>query len=608
MKVLGISAFYHDSAASLIIDGEIKSAVSEERFSRIKHDQSFPKNAIEYCLKDSSIDISEIDYFVFYDKPILKFDRLLDTYLAMAPSGLRSFIASVPLWIKEKIFQKKILLEGLNEFNSEIDFTEKILFNEHHKSHASSAFFPSPFEEAIVLTMDGVGEWATTTVSKGSGNKLEILKEIHFPHSLGLLYSAFTYHCGFKVNSGEYKLMGLAPYGTPRFVDQIKNHLIDIKDDGSFRMDMKYFDYCTALKMTNRKFSKLFGVSPRSPESEMSQVYMDMAASIQVVLEEVVVKLVNAIVKEYGIKNVCLAGGVALNSVANGKLLKESLAEEIWVQPASGDSGGALGAALSCYYEYLDSKRIVLSSDSMKGSLLGPSFNEGEVKAELERCGASFTTLDNEKIISKTASLLSEGRCIGWFQGRMEYGPRALGSRSILADPRDPHMLKKLNLKVKKRESFRPFAPSVLCHKASEWFDIKSSSPYMLFVTDINKDKQIPLKEEEKKLEGIELLKVKRSGVPAVTHVNYSARIQTVSKEYNEKYYSLLEEFEKITNVPILVNTSFNVRGEPIVCSPLDAIKCFMSTDLDVLVIDNFLLMKDDQRDLNLDSNRYELD
>ena len=609
MKILGLSAFYHDSAAALIIDGEIISAVSEERFTRKKHDKEFPRNSIEYCLSVANLTISDIDYFVFYDKPLLKFDRLLDTYLAMIPNGLKSFVTSVPVWIKEKIFQKKMIVEQLSKFDDSCNFSEKLLFSEHHRSHASSAFFPSPFEKSLVLTMDGVGEWATTTVALGSENKIEMLKEIHFPHSLGLLYSAFTYHCGFKVNSGEYKLMGLAPYGTPRFADRIRDQLIDIKNDGSYRLNMKYFSYCTHLKMTNNKFSKLFGIKPRSPESEMTQEYMDLAASVQLVLEEVVLKIVNALVEEFQIKNICLAGGVALNSVANGVLLKSSKAENIWVQPASGDSGGAVGAALSVYYDFLDNDRSVLTGDSMKGSLLGPEYRDSEIEKVLKEHNFIYDLIsDEKKLIETTAEILTQGQCIGWFQGRMEYGPRALGSRSILADPRDYKMLSNLNLKVKKRESFRPFAPSVLKEKASEWFDLDVPSPYMLFVTALNKLKKIPETKEQKLLKGIDLLNVKRSEVPAITHVNYSARVQTVDSETNPLYYSLIKEFESRTKIPMLINTSFNVRGEPIVCSPLDALQCFMGTDLDALIIGRYILLKNSQKQLNSSNKNFQLD
>jgi len=596
MKILGLSSFYHDSSASLVVDGEIIAACQEERFTRIKHDKSFPKNSIEYCLKEANIKIEDIDYFVFYDKPILKFERLLETYLAMAPRGLKSFITSAPVWLKEKIFQKKVLLEGLGEFAPHLDLTSKILFNEHHMSHAASAFYPSPFEKALILTMDGVGEWATTTVAIGDRNKIEIKKEIHFPHSLGLLYSAFTYHCGFKVNSGEYKLMGLAPYGEPRFVEKIKKELIHIKDDGSYRLNMKYFDYCTDLKMTNNRFSKLFGLTPRKPESEMTQDYMDMAASVQKVTEEVVIKLAKSLISEYQIDNLCLAGGVALNSVANGKLSKEGFAKNIWIQPAAGDSGGSLGAALSVHYDFLENERSINQHDSMKGSYLGPQFSNSEIKEFLDNIGANYIQKENsEEVVSETISLIKEGQCLGWFQGRMEYGPRALGNRSILADPRSPSMQKTLNLRVKNRESFRPFAPSVLEEKASQWFQLDTTSPYMLLVNDVQDDKKREVSPSENDLNGIQLLQVNRSLIPAVTHVDYSARVQTVSKKTNSLYHSLLTEFDKDTNCPVLINTSFNVRGEPIVCSPKDAFRCFMGTGLDALIMGNFILHKENQ-------------
>jgi carbamoyltransferase len=596
MKILGISSFYHDSSATLLIDGEIIAAVQEERFSRIKHDKDFPKHSIKYCLKEANIELEDIDYFVFYDKPILKFERLLETYLAMAPKGLRSFLASAPVWIKEKIFQKKTLIDGLAQFAPQFDFTGKVLFNEHHQSHAASAFFPSPYEKAIILTMDGVGEWATTTVAIGNKNKIEMKKEIHFPHSLGLLYSAFTYHCGFKVNSGEYKLMGLAPYGKPRFVDKIKDNLIVIKEDGSFRLNMKYFDYCTDLKMTNKHFSKLFGLAPRQSESDMTQDYMDMAASIQKVTEEIIIKLIKSLVKEYNIKNICLAGGVALNSVANGKILKENIVDNLWIQPAAGDSGGSLGAALSVHYEFLSKEREINSSDSMKGAYLGPEYSNDSIREFLDRTGAIYIEqINQDELLANTVSLIKDGNCLGWFQGRMEYGPRALGNRSIIADPRSESMQKTLNLRVKNRESFRPFAPSVLEEKASQWFNLQTISPYMLLVTDVDKEKQIQISKEDQKLNGIALLQVKRSQAPAITHVDYSARVQTVSKNTNPLYHSLISKFDSETNCPVIINTSFNIRGEPIVESPQDAFRCFMGTGLDALVLGNYILLKKDQ-------------
>lgn len=595
MKILGISAFYHDAAACLVIDGNIVAAAQEERFSRLKHDSAFPVNAITFCLNEAGIAPKDLDYIVFYDKPFLKFERLLETYLAFAPRGFWSFATSLPVWLKEKVFQKSVITKALKELlGNEINWAERLLFSEHHLSHAASAFFPSPFEEAAVLTMDGVGEWTTTSLAIGKGNNLSVQKEIHFPHSLGLLYSAMTYYTGFKVNSGEYKVMGLAPYGSPRYAQLIKDHLIDIKEDGSFHLDMSYFNYCTGLTMTNAKFANLFGGPPRQPESELTQREMDLAASIQAVTEEVVIKLAKGIAQSTGQKNLCLAGGVALNCVANGKLLREGIFENIWIQPCAGDAGGAVGAALAVYHLMLQKPRnVVAGTDGMNGSYLGPDFSQAEIEKQLSAAGAVFTVLNEDKLIGATAQFLADGKAIGWHQGRMEFGPRALGGRSILADPRSPAMQKQLNLKVKYRESFRPFAPSVLREYVNEWFDCDVDSPYMLIVADIAKSKQIPMTEEQKTLFGIEKLNIPRSVIPSVTHVDYSARIQTVSENVSPLYYRLIKQFNEITGCPVLINTSFNIRGEPIVCSPSDAFKCFMGTDLDVLAIGNCLLEKD---------------
>jgi len=609
-SVLGISAFYHDSAAAIIVDGKIIAAAQEERFTRKKHDASYPKNAINYALKESGLKLNEVDHVVFYEKPFLKFERLLETYIGFSPSGFKSFSMSMPLWLSEKLFQKKMLFDALKEQDNNFNDIKKINFSEHHLSHAASAFFSSPYEEAIILTLDGVGEWATTTVSLGKNNKINILKEIHFPHSLGLLYSAFTYFLGFKVNSGEYKVMGLAPYGEPRFKDIILEKLIDVKEDGSFRLNMDYFNYATGLTMTNNKFAKLFNMKRREPENELSQIHMDIAASIQAVTEEIVLKITRFLFKEFKLKNLCMAGGVALNCVANGKILKEGLFKNIWIQPASGDAGGALGAAQAFYYQELDNGRKILKTDLMSGSYLGPQFTDDQVENELKSCGANYKKLTSDQIIKDTAKALSEEKAVGWFQGRMEFGPRSLGNRSIIADSRSEKMQKNLNLKVKYRESFRPFAPAVLFEKVSEWFEINSESPYMLLVANVKKSKQIQMTNEQKNLFGIDKLNVKRSSIPSVTHVDYSARIQTVHKETNPMFYKLIEEFEKITKYPVLVNTSFNVRGEPIVCSATDAFNCFMGTDLDVLVCNNFILYKDNQnKDLLKDyKNKYELD
>ncbi len=608
--ILGISAFYHDSAACLLKEGEIVAAAQEERFTRKKHDASFPKNAIKFVLEYSNINLSSVDKIVFFEKPFLKFERLLETYVAFAPKGFTSFCKAMPIWLREKLFQKNLLLNKLKEIDENYKSDENIFFSDHHLSHAASAFFPSPFEEAVVLTADGVGEWATTTVAIGKKNTLEIKKEIHFPHSLGLLYSAFTYYTGFKVNSGEYKLMGLAPYGAPIYEDLIKK-LIDIKEDGTFRLDQKYFNYSTGLTMTNKKFDSLFGQKPRDPKKDkITKFHMDIAASIQKVTEEVMIKLAKSIRKEYAIKNLCLAGGVALNCVANGKILKEKIFDKIWIQPAAGDAGGSLGAALALWYLDLKKKRDVNPSDNMKGSYLGTEFSQEEIENELNMAGARFETVKYDEMIEKTSKLLSNQKAIGWFQGRMEFGPRALGSRSIIGDPRSEQMQKNLNLKVKYRESFRPFAPSILRENLNEWFNIDVDSPYMLLVADVISEKKIEMTQEQKKLFGIEKLNIKRSEIPAVTHVDYSARIQTVSEKTNKPYYDLILNFDQRTGCPVIVNTSFNVRGEPIVNTPKDAFNCFMGTDLDFLVIGNCILDKTKQ-DPNLKkdySSEFELD
>ncbi len=595
MNILGISAYYHDAAACLVINGKIIAAAQEERFTRVKHDPSFPNHAISYCLKEAGISANDLDHIVFYDKPFLKFERLLETYLAFAPRGFKSFATSLPVWLKDKLFQKSVITKAMTDlWGKDIRWGDRLLFSEHHLSHAASAFFPSPFEEAAVLTMDGVGEWTTTSLAIGSkGNNLDVIKEIHFPHSLGLLYSAFTYYTGFKVNSGEYKVMGLAPYGVPRYADLIKEHLIDIKDDGSFHLDMTYFDYCTNLKMTNQKFDAIFGGPPRTPETDLTQREMDLAASIQSVTEEVVIKLARDIAKTTGQKNLCLAGGVALNCVANGKLLKENIFEQIWIQPAAGDAGGALGAAIGAYHLHAKKPRIQSNRvDAMSGSYLGPSYSQDVIEQCLTALGAKFVVLNDIELIDFTAKALADGKVIGWHQGRMEFGPRALGGRSILADPRSPIIQKQLNLKVKFRESFRPFAPSVLRGDVSEWFDLDADSPYMLLVANVLPKKQITMTEIEKSLFGIDKLNIPRSEIPAVTHVDYSARVQTVCQETNPKYFALITRFKELTGCPVLVNTSFNVRGEPIVESPKDAFNCYMKTQIETLVIGNAVLSK----------------
>ena len=612
MNILGISAYYHDAAACLLRDGEIIAAAQEERFTRKKHDAEFPINAIAYCLKEAEIEPYEVDYVVFYDKPFLKFERLLETYLAYAPRGFKSFATSLPIWLKDKLFQKSVISRDLKDlWGREIDWSRRLLFSEHHLSHAASAFFPSPFEEAAVLTMDGVGEWATTSLAIGKGNQLSVIKEIHFPHSIGLLYSAFTYYTGFRVNSGEYKVMGLAPYGEPRYAELIKKHLIDIKKDGSFLLDMSYFNYATGLTMTSAKFHDLLGAPPRQPESELTQREMDLAASIQAVTEEVVIKLARAVAQETGLKNLCLAGGVALNCVANGKLLRNRIYESLWIQPAAGDAGGALGAALGAYHLMLNQPRKKpRGMDGMKGSYLGPQYSEEEITQRLSSIGAVFESLNEEEMIERAAQALADGKAVGWHQGRMEFGPRALGGRSIIADPRSPTMQKLLNLKVKYRESFRPFAPSVLREDLANWFNTDVDSPYMLFVGYVREDKRRHTTAEEQALFGIDKLNVLRSEIPAVTHVDYSARIQTVHLETNPRYYKLIMRFKELTGCPVLVNTSFNVRGEPIVSTPEDAFRCFMGTDIDTLVVGNYFLTKECQNKQLVMTcmNEYELD
>ena len=597
-SILGISAFYHDSAATILIDGKVVAAAQEERFTRVKHDASYPYHAIEFVLKYSNLKLNQVDKIIFFEKPFLKFERLLETYVGFAPRGFKSFSKSMPIWLKDKLFQKKLLINKFKSHDENFHDQNKIFFSDHHLSHAASAFFPSPFEEAVILTADGVGEWATTTVAIGKSNKLDIKKEIHFPHSLGLLYSAFTYYTGFKVNSGEYKLMGLAPYGNPIYEDKIYK-LIDIKDDGSFRLDQSYFNYSTGLTMTNDKFNKLFGEKPRNSKIEkITQFHMDIAASIQTVIEKIIIKLCISLKNEFGLENLCLAGGVALNCVANGKLLKEKIFKNIWVQPAAGDAGGSLGAALALWHIELDNPRLIISNDSMQGSYLGPEYNQDEIEEQLKKIGGNFKVIKEDDLIDKTAEDLSNGKVIGWFQGRMEFGPRALGARSILADPRSSEMQKNLNLKIKYRESFRPFAPSILRRDLNSWFNINTNSPYMLMVAEVIKDRCVPMTEEQKILFGINKLNVKRSEIPAVTHIDYSARIQTVCEETNPKYYKLISKFKEITKCPILVNTSFNVRGEPIVNTPKDAFNCFMGTELDILVIGNCYLEKKEQNPL----------
>ena len=609
--ILGISAFYHDSAATILIDGKIIAAAQEERFTRKKHDSDYPFNAIEFVLNYADIRLSEVDQIIFFEKPFLKFERLLETYVAFAPKGFKSFCKAMPIWLKEKLFQKKIIYNELKRHDKNFKDENRIYFSDHHLSHAASAFFPSPFEEAIVLTADGVGEWATTTVAIGKQHTLKIKKEIHFPHSLGLLYSAFTYYTGFKVNSGEYKLMGLAPYGEPKYKEKILNELIDQKEDGSFKLNMKYFNYAQGLTMTNNKFSRLFGEPVRNSEKDMlTQFHMDMASSIQHAIEEIILKIVTYLKKEYKFKNLCLAGGVALNCVANGRILKSKIFENIWIQPAAGDAGGALGAALGYWHHELKKPRTSSKKDLMQGSYLGPSFTDEAIEEELKKLGANYKKLNDEELIEATSKELSNKKIVGWFQGRMEFGPRSLGGRSILADPRSEDMQKELNLKIKFRESFRPFAPSVLIEDVNQWFNIDEESPYMLLVADVKKEIQIPMSSENQKLFGIQKLNIKRSSIPAVTHVDYSARIQTVHKETNQRFHTLITKFKELTGCPILVNTSFNVRGEPIVCSIKDAFNCFMGTNLDILSIGNFILYKNMQSEkLVIDyKNKFQLD
>jgi carbamoyltransferase len=592
--ILGISAFYHDSAAALIKDGVVISAIQEERLSRIKHDQKFPTNAINKILEINNISLDEISYVCFYDKPFLKFERLLETYISYAPKGFNSFRKAMPLWMKEKLFQKEMIKKELKAINS--NFNLEIFFCEHHLSHAASAFFPSPFDDAIILTADGVGEWASTTISIGKKNDIKIVEEIHYPHSIGLIYSAFTGYLGFKVNSGEYKVMGLAPYGKPKYKDIILNNLVDLKEDGSFKLNQKYFNYSTGLTMVNKKFEDLFGKKTRISETdEIDQFHMDIAASIQEVTELIMLNIVKYISKKYSVDNLCLAGGVALNCVANSKILNSKLFKNIWIQPAAGDAGGAIGSALSIWYQELNNERKENKSDLMKGSYLGPAYSDAEIEDSLAELGANFSKLDYEKLIDKTADLISKGNTIGWFQGKMEFGPRALGNRSILADPRSEKMQKNLNLKIKFRESFRPFAPAILDEEKSNWFEMDTVSPYMLFVSNLKNEKRINISKKDLDSEGFDLLKINRTVVPAITHVDYSARVQTVHKETNSKFHDLIKSFQFITDCPMLVNTSFNIRGEPIVCSPVDAYRCFMGTDLDYLIIENYILSKDEQ-------------
>jgi carbamoyltransferase len=596
LRILGISAFYHDSAAALVEDGKVVAAAQEERFTRKKQDSDFPVKAMEYCLEEVGSELSDVDYIAFYDKPFLKFERLLETYVAYAPKGFESFRMAMPVWLKEKLFQKSLLRNKLKSHAPDYNWDNRLLFAEHHQSHAASAFYPSPFESAAILTMDGVGEWTTTSLGLGKGNSVEMVRELHFPHSLGLLYSAFTYYTGFRVNSGEYKVMGLAPYGEPKYTKLIMDNVIDVKEDGSFRLDLSYFDFCTGLRMTNQKFNDLFGAPPRDPETRLTQREMDLAASIQGVTEEIVLRLGRSIAKETGEKNLCLAGGVALNCVANGKLLRDKSFDNIWVQPAAGDAGGALGAALVAHHHFQGQPRKLNGvMDGMKGSYLGPEFSQDDIEKRLTAAGAKFSVQSDGETIERTATAMTEGNAIGWFQGRMEFGPRALGGRSILGDPRDPAMQKTLNLRVKYRESFRPFAPSVLREDVAEWFEHDGDSPYMLMVANVKEDKRREMTEEEQALFGIDKLNVPRSTIPAITHVDYSARIQTVHEETNPRYHALIKSFKEKTGCPIVINTSFNVRGEPIVCTPEDAFRCFMGSGIEVLVVGNCYLAKEDQ-------------
>jgi carbamoyltransferase len=612
MRIIGISAYYHDSAAALVQDGRIVAAAQEERFTRKKHDQGFPANALRYCLEEGGLKPEEVDHVAFYDKPFLKFERLLETYLTFAPKGYTSFRMALPLWLGEKLFQKRLLNKELKAFAPDVEWEKRLLFSEHHLSHAASAFYPSPFEESLVLTMDGVGEWTTTSAAHGKGKDLAIMREIHFPHSIGLLYSAFTYYTGFKVNSGEYKVMGLAPYGEPKYAKTILDKLMDLKPDGTFRLDQSYFDYCTGLTMTNGRFDELFGGPARKPEERVTQKEMDLAASIQAVTEEVMLRLTRSLAKETGARNLCLAGGVALNCVANGKILRDKSFDRIWVQPAAGDAGGALGAALAAHHLLLGQERKLAGNalDSMQGSYLGPAYEQTDIEKRLEAAGAKFTVLDEASLIRDTAKALADEKAVGWHQGRMEFGPRALGGRSILGDPRSPSMQKMLNLKVKYRESFRPFAPSVLREDVGEWFELEDDSPYMLLVAPVQEKHRREMTAEEQALFGIDKLNVPRSDIPAVTHVDYSARVQTVHRETNPRYHALLSAFKGLTGCGVLVNTSFNVRGEPIVCTPEDAFRCFMGSEIEVLTVGNCYLKKEEQNPaLKKDyKNAFELD
>ncbi|NEQ64608.1 MAG: carbamoyltransferase [Symploca sp. SIO2D2] len=612
MNILGISAYYHDSAAALVQDGQIVAAAQEERFSRRKHDASFPKESINYCLSYAKVDFQALDYLVFYEKPLITFERLLETYLAYAPKGFLSFVNAMSVWLQEKLYLKTVLKRELAELgNCKRSQLPPLLFTEHHQSHAASAFFPSPFPKAAVLCIDAVGEWATTSLWLGEDNKLTPQWEINFPHSLGMLYSAFTYYTGFKVNSGEYKLMGLAPYGTPKYVNQILDYLIDLKEDGTFRLNMDYFNYATGLTMTNQKFARLFGRSSRKPESKITQHEMDIAASIQKVTEEIVLRLANTAHKELGVDYLCLAGGVALNCVANGEILRNGVFRDIWIQPAAGDAGGAIGAALAIWYQYLEKPRSISSSDAMQGAYLGPQFSQEEINQYLNDIQAKYDRLEDQDLLPKLAGILAEGHVVGWFQGRLEFGPRALGNRSIIGDPRNPKMQSVMNLKIKYRESFRPFAPSVLAEQVAEYFQLDRNSPYMLIVAPVQEDLRLPMTEEQQQLFGIEQLKVPRSKIPAVTHVDYSARVQTVHPETNPRYHQLIRCFEAKTGCGVLVNTSFNVRGEPIVCTPEDAYRCFMRTEMDYLVLENCLLAKSEQHQWQKDDSwqeEFELD
>ncbi|MBC8283570.1 MAG: carbamoyltransferase [Nitrospinae bacterium] len=604
MNILGLSAFYHDSAACLVRDGEIIAAAQEERFTRKKHDASFPINAVEFCLQKGGIQVSDLDYVGFYDKPFIKFERILETYLGIAPQGIKQYLTAIPIWLKDKLWTRANIRKNLG-------YGGTVLFSQHHESHASSAFFPSPFQEAAILTMDGVGEWATSSIASGKDNKIELLQELHFPHSLGLLYSAFTYYLGFKVNSGEYKVMGLAPYGKPIYSDLIREYLIDLKEDGSFRMNMDYFDYLGGMTMTNDKFAAVFNHPTRKSESQLTQKEMDIAASLQEITEDIMIKMARHIRQVTGMKNLCLAGGVALNCVGNGKILKENIFDNIWIQPAAGDAGGALGVALCIWHQMLGNKRVTNGKDTMKGAYLGPHFKESEIKSYLDSNEIPYRQLDGTELSQTVSADLQEGKVVGWFQGPMEFGPRALGGRSIIGDPRNPKMQSTMNLKIKYRESFRPFAPSVLAEKVNEWFEMDSESPYMLMVAGVREDKRISMTEDQNKLFGIDLLNVPRSQIPAITHVDYSARIQTVHKDTNKRYYDLIQEFEKETQCAVLINTSFNVRGEPIVCTPEQAYRCFMRTEMDTLVLENFVIDKKNQKQLEEDDSwkeEFELD